>query len=696
MNPIEESQLVCAARGGDRDAFASLVAEHQQMACALAYARTGSFAASEEIAQEAFLAAWKQMALEPPRNFRAWLCGTIRHLAARFHRGAARFEGLAVDVADGAPGPDEVADAREEEALVWASLEQLAEIYREPLVLYYRQDRSIREVATALDLSEETVRQRLSRGRGLLRDTVQEKVESALARSAPGPAFTLAVLAAVPALSSTAQAAGTGLALAKGTGAVAMTGLSGVLGGMFAGLAGAWFGMKCSLDHAESARERRFIVGVAWWTAGTIVVFMAALMALLLWGRPLLATRPTLWIALMAADILLFTAMGLGFGILNNRALLRIRAEERVKRGADAAETADCSFEYRSRGEFLGLPLLHVRLGGSPASVAKGWIAYGNIAVAPLLAFGGIAVGGISLGGVSIGIFTLGGIGIGLFSFSGLAIGGVVMGGIALGWIAIGGAAWGALAAFGGQAWAGLYGLGRHVSAPHANDAAAKAFFHDHGLMQVAGWIADHGWWAQAAVFGPILLGLLWIRRLRRQQKLRNVALLLAASIFGLSCAPKKEEQKSMDFAVKTVPETLFFCVDEAVTQAEIPDFAMRAIGPLYEALGKAGQHPAGDLQFLCPQWNGPEGKSKLVIGIPVASEFPAKAPAYFWKAPAYRCLWTEYVGPMSGIKDAWAQLGAAVEKSEHRCAGSWREVYVHWVAPESAENRTELQSGIE
>jgi RNA polymerase sigma factor (sigma-70 family) len=143
------------------------------MACALAYARTGSFAASEEIAQEAFLAAWRQMNVEPPRNFRAWLCGTIRHLAARFHRGAARFEGMSAELVDGGPAPDEIVDAREEEALVWSSLEQLAEIYREPLILYYRQDRSIRDVAATLELSEDAVRQRLSRGRALLRDTVQ-------------------------------------------------------------------------------------------------------------------------------------------------------------------------------------------------------------------------------------------------------------------------------------------------------------------------------------------------------------------------------------------------------------------------------------------------------------------------------------------------------------------------------------------
>jgi DNA-directed RNA polymerase specialized sigma24 family protein len=41
--------------------------------------------------------------------------------------------------------------------------------YREPLILFYREQQSVAEVATQLELTEETVKQRLSRGRSMLR-----------------------------------------------------------------------------------------------------------------------------------------------------------------------------------------------------------------------------------------------------------------------------------------------------------------------------------------------------------------------------------------------------------------------------------------------------------------------------------------------------------------------------------------------
>ena len=176
--------------------------------------------------------------------------------------------------------------------------------------------------------------------------------------------------------------------------------------------------------------------------------------------------------------------------------------------------------------------------------------------------------------------------------------------------------------------------------------------------------------------------------------KIRHLLLLLP--FFLLSCSPKKAEQKPVEVAIKTVPETLFFCVAEGVTQADIPVFAGRAVGPLYETLGKLGQQPAGDLQFICPEWIGPDAKNKIVFAIPSAKEFPVEAPYYLWKAPAFKCAWVEYKGPMSGIKGAWMRFAADVEQGGHKAAASWREVYVHWVAPDSAEDRTELQMGVE
>ncbi|MGH8047211.1 MAG: RNA polymerase sigma factor, partial [Chthoniobacterales bacterium] len=82
-----DAELVTATLRGSREAFGTLVERHQQFICALAYARTGSVAASEDIAQDAFIAAWKNLAaLRVRENFRGWLCGTTRNLAAKFHR----------------------------------------------------------------------------------------------------------------------------------------------------------------------------------------------------------------------------------------------------------------------------------------------------------------------------------------------------------------------------------------------------------------------------------------------------------------------------------------------------------------------------------------------------------------------------------------------------------------------------------
>jgi DNA-directed RNA polymerase specialized sigma24 family protein len=50
----------------------------------LAYNATGSLAQSEDLAQEAFVIAWKQLpALREPEKLRSWLCGIVRNLGRR-------------------------------------------------------------------------------------------------------------------------------------------------------------------------------------------------------------------------------------------------------------------------------------------------------------------------------------------------------------------------------------------------------------------------------------------------------------------------------------------------------------------------------------------------------------------------------------------------------------------------------------
>jgi len=181
--------------------FADLVRRYQGLVCAVAYSATGDRAVSEEVAQEAFLVAWRKLPeLDEPPAMPGWLCGIARNLARNPRRKLGRErpdQAGAEAAADARPTPHDSAAQREAAQLVWRALEELPDEVREPLVLYYRGEQSIREVADSLGLSEEAARQRLSRGRKALRAGVAEIVERALAASKPGAAFTAAVVAAL-------------------------------------------------------------------------------------------------------------------------------------------------------------------------------------------------------------------------------------------------------------------------------------------------------------------------------------------------------------------------------------------------------------------------------------------------------------------------------------------------------------------
>jgi protocatechuate 3,4-dioxygenase beta subunit len=86
---------------------------------------------------------------------------------------------------------------------VWQTLERLPEIYRIPLILYYRERRSVSRVAEALGLSTGAVKQRLHRGRLMLKQEVMSLVEDSLERTRTRRNFTSKILAALPASSAT-------------------------------------------------------------------------------------------------------------------------------------------------------------------------------------------------------------------------------------------------------------------------------------------------------------------------------------------------------------------------------------------------------------------------------------------------------------------------------------------------------------
>ncbi|MDQ3338737.1 MAG: sigma-70 family RNA polymerase sigma factor [Myxococcota bacterium] len=200
MGTIAKSdvELVEASRRGEHEAFGHLVERYQDVVCAVSYSSTGDQGLSEDVAQETFIAAWRQLdRLRDVVRLGPWLCGIARNLGRKAHKRRRREEIL--DDKYLAPGgnPFDAAVRGDVERVVRESLARVPENYREVLVLYYCENQSVRDVAVALGTSETAVMQRLSRGRRYLADSLSEIVEGSLRSRRPRRDLVAAVLAAI-------------------------------------------------------------------------------------------------------------------------------------------------------------------------------------------------------------------------------------------------------------------------------------------------------------------------------------------------------------------------------------------------------------------------------------------------------------------------------------------------------------------
>jgi RNA polymerase sigma factor (sigma-70 family) len=173
---ISDAELVAESLRGNRNAFRQIVERYQILISSLAYCATGDVSQSEDLAQETFVTAWTQLPkLQEPSKLRPWLCGVARFLISREFRRQGREPVHAAEplemldeMISPEPLPSDHVISQEEKAILWRSLERIPKIYREPLVLFYREHQSIEVVAHDLGLSEDAVKQRLARGRKLL------------------------------------------------------------------------------------------------------------------------------------------------------------------------------------------------------------------------------------------------------------------------------------------------------------------------------------------------------------------------------------------------------------------------------------------------------------------------------------------------------------------------------------------------
>lgn len=172
MQPDDDRALVLACRRGEVAAFARLVTRYGDLALRTAFLMTDDPQAAEDIAQTAFLNAFRHLhRFDPDRPFRPWLLGIVANEARRYRRDQRRHPTavLAQDLPATAEPLLSHVVREDERARVRRALAALAEPFRTTAVLYYLGDLSIEEVASAVGCRTGTVKSRLHAARRQLR-----------------------------------------------------------------------------------------------------------------------------------------------------------------------------------------------------------------------------------------------------------------------------------------------------------------------------------------------------------------------------------------------------------------------------------------------------------------------------------------------------------------------------------------------
>ena len=170
-----DEELIAAYVEGDERALSTLLSRYLGDVSRFAYSLTHDSALAEDVAQEAFVKAWKHMrGFAPGGNFRAWLFTIARNTALdalRKRRDIAlsTFDtetggNMVLDtVADSAPLPDELLARAEDARYVAGLLGALSPAYREVLMLRAESNMTFEEIGRMLGRPLHTVKSQYRR-----------------------------------------------------------------------------------------------------------------------------------------------------------------------------------------------------------------------------------------------------------------------------------------------------------------------------------------------------------------------------------------------------------------------------------------------------------------------------------------------------------------------------------------------------
>ncbi|MBC7812980.1 MAG: sigma-70 family RNA polymerase sigma factor [Burkholderiales bacterium] len=174
-----ESDVIRRARQHDETAWETLVAQHQEAVFRLAYLLLGSAADADDVAQEAFVRAFRFLdGFDTERPLRPWLLRITANLARNRRRSVGRYMAHLRRLVWAEPerviDPEGQTARNADSQALWEAVRRLDTNDQEVIYLRYFMELSVEETADVLKIASGTVKSRLHRALNRLRAVVEQ------------------------------------------------------------------------------------------------------------------------------------------------------------------------------------------------------------------------------------------------------------------------------------------------------------------------------------------------------------------------------------------------------------------------------------------------------------------------------------------------------------------------------------------
>jgi len=181
MKNLSDEELVEKVRKEDSELYREIVKRYQQKLYRYLRYLTNRPSETEDLLQDVFIKTYRNLFnFDGKRKFSSWIYRIAHNEGVNFVKKTARKKQVSLEKIDFSPESegDSIEDAfakKEIREKVKQCLDELETKYREPLILYYFEDKSYREISDILRIPVKTVGTFIFRGKRILRAICQKK-----------------------------------------------------------------------------------------------------------------------------------------------------------------------------------------------------------------------------------------------------------------------------------------------------------------------------------------------------------------------------------------------------------------------------------------------------------------------------------------------------------------------------------------